>query len=175
VNVAILDRDLSTGRLTRREVLPVVGEPEGTTNRPFGTSIVIDRLGEHVYFSWETGDRIAGGVPFLSRSPTTGLLVEDGGISQSELSSIEPRPAAVAVSPGGSQVFLVSRNGFLVSSFGGNLEIQRELGRVNGLTGAADVAVSPDGSNVYVAAGAFYATAGAIGAVSVFRVNLPDQ
>jgi len=88
-----------------------------------------------------------GGLTFVNAYKDGGALLLD-------------RPVDVAVSPNGSQVYVVSfyDNTLMIfdrSSANGTLTVAQSLtngGEIDGLYGAAGVATSPDGSQIYVAA-----------------------
>jgi DNA-binding beta-propeller fold protein YncE len=140
-------------------------------------AVAISPDGEDVYV-------IAQGTNSLvefSRDPETGLLTETGCLSRedTECASHEAKglnsPYGIAVSPDGKNVYVVSYSDEAIAEFSRNAstgELTQLPGQNNcitsggkGLTGcetegalglerAVGVAVSPDGRNVYVAAGA---------------------
>jgi 6-phosphogluconolactonase (cycloisomerase 2 family) len=120
------------------------------------TSVVVSPDGSHVYVAGQSDDAVA----VFSRDAGTGALtfVET---QQDDTGGVDGLDGAtsVAVSPGGSHVYVAGYSDDAVVVFSRDgatgaltfVEMHQDgIGGVDGLDGATSVAVSPDGSHVYV-------------------------
>ena len=120
--------------------------------------VAVSPDGKHVYVTGEVDDAIV----ILDRSPLNGTLIYKDFI-QNGVNGIDAlnSPTGITMSPDGSQVYVASyldhaivvldrneMNGAL--SFASKVE--DSVGTVMDLQGAVSVAISPDGTNAYVAA-----------------------
>jgi 6-phosphogluconolactonase (cycloisomerase 2 family) len=152
--VAIFDRDESTGLLTYKDV---VKDTDVSVNGLDGAnSLAFSPDGAYLYVASRSEDAVAVFVRFLN----TGALVEieverDGADGVDGLNGAR----AVAVSPDGSQVYVVSQVDDALAVFardGSSGELlfvgahKDGQNGVDGLDAASGVAVSPDGGHVYV-------------------------
>lgn len=157
--IAHFDRDDTTGMLLFRGSMKE-GE-DGVTGMNGARDVAVSPDGAHVYVTSYWGAAGTGGtVAVFARHPLTGALTfvtayADGQVGVTHLDGA----TGVAVSPDGGQVYVAAQGDdaltvFQRDSFDGMLtQIQVEVDgtRINGLAGANDVAVSPDGLTVYVA------------------------
>jgi 6-phosphogluconolactonase (cycloisomerase 2 family) len=166
-DLGIFERDGETGLLTPRGresygVVLIVAAP---------AEIALSPDGRHLYAAYG-----AGQVRVFTRDAASGALVYASRVSQVLGGEDVHLSGAVgiAVSPDGRDVYVASRNDDAVAHFRrdgasgaltfGEAKVEGEDG-VSGLDGAYDVAVSPDGLNVY-------ATARDASCVVVFDRNL---
>jgi 6-phosphogluconolactonase (cycloisomerase 2 family) len=153
--VAIFSRDTATGALTLEDgVRDGVGDVDGLDG---AFRLVMSRDGHHLYVAGVTDDAVA----VFSRDVTTGLLgfveVQRDGVG--DVAGLDAA-TSVALSPDGARLFATAGTDDALVVFdrdaeSGALTFVQELregvGGVDGLDGANDVAVSPDGLRVYVA------------------------
>ncbi|MCB8943193.1 MAG: beta-propeller fold lactonase family protein [Ardenticatenaceae bacterium] len=158
--LARFDRDDATGQLLFRGSLKE-GEA-GVTGLNGPRDIAISPDGAHLYVTSYWGPTGTGGtVAVFERHPLTGALTfvtsyADGQTGFTHLDGA----AGVAVSPDGGQVYVAAQGDdaitvFQRDSFAGTLlplQTEEDGTRINGLDGASDVQVSPDGKYVYVTA-----------------------
>lgn len=154
--VAVFSRDLSTGKLIFVEVeRDGVGGVDGLDNV---TAVTVSPDGKHVYAAGNFDDAVA----VFSRDAGTGTLTfveiqQEGVAGVDGLNGVE----AVVVSPDGKHVYTAAGFDDAVTLFSRDagtgkltfVELQRDsVGGVDGLDGAVDVTISPDGKHVYSAA-----------------------
>jgi len=153
--VAVFSRDATTGSLTLEG--GVRDGVDGVDGLDGAFALAISRDGHHIYVAGVADDAVA----VFSRNVTTGLLsfVEvqrDGVGAVAGLDEV----TSVSLSPDGARLFATGYMDNAVVVFdrdaqSGALTVVQELregvGGVDGLDGANDVAVSPDGLRVYVA------------------------
>ncbi len=167
--VAVFSRNSATGALTYSECIG--GGSECTPTKPadalkFVTSVTVSADGRSVYAASGDADVIA----MFSRNTATGALTYTGCIGKlSECAATKPAeavddPFSVAVSADGSSVYVASLDSNVLDAFSRNTSTSAltligcngELAKCTPTTptDAVDepesVAVSPDGSNVYV-------------------------
>ncbi|MFM9960443.1 MAG: beta-propeller fold lactonase family protein, partial [Planctomycetaceae bacterium] len=153
-SVAVFSRNSGTGVLTFVEFEDDgVGGVDGLDG---ATGVTISPDGSHVYVASSTDDSLA----VFSRNSGTGALTfvefkDDGVGGVTTLDGAN----AVAISPTGSHVYVTAQNDSAVTTFSRNSTtgvltlVEAKIdntGGVDGLSGAAGVVVSPDGSHVYV-------------------------
>jgi len=153
-SVAVFSRNAGTGELSFVEAL--FDGTGGITGLEYATAVVTSPDGSHVYASGLNDDAVV----VFGRNPGTGQLTlieevfdETGGITDG-LNG----PRAIALSPDGAHVYVASYFDAAVTGFerdvpSGTLqfaESQRNGAGGVALAGAISVAVSPDGSTVYV-------------------------
>jgi 6-phosphogluconolactonase (cycloisomerase 2 family) len=153
--VAVFSRDATTGALTFVEFKQDgVGGVDGLA-AAFGVTVSPD--GKHVYVTGFDDNAVA----VFSRDATTGALtfVEFKQNAVGGVGGLE-HATGVTVSPDGKHVYVAGQADDAVAVFSrdaatGALTFvqfkQDGLGGVDGLAGAFDVTVSPDGKHVYVA------------------------
>lgn len=159
--IALFSRDPGTGSVTFVEA--VFNE----TNRIEGiwqaAGLAVDPLGEYVLGSGrKSPPRPRGAVSLFNRDSSTGVLTIADFLYDTLMGTTGlGKGASLAVSPDGAHIYAASATANSVVVFeldraGGALAfVETELQGVNGvsgLTGAADLVVSPDGAFVYVAA-----------------------
>jgi len=153
--VAVFDRDGDTGELTFEEVHK--DSDPGVDGLIGIQSLSVSPDGNHVYTAAGVGDAVA----IFSRDEITGGLSYVGVVKDSDPGVDGLNGAyAIAFGPGGTHVYVVGYTEDAVTLF------NRDVGTgalshvgtmkdgdpgVDGLNGASSVAVSPDGSHVYVA------------------------
>jgi 6-phosphogluconolactonase (cycloisomerase 2 family) len=153
--VAVFDRDGDTGELTFKEVHK--DSDPGVDGLIGIQSLSVSPDGKHVYTAAGVGDAVA----IFSRDEITGGLSYVGVVKDSD-PGVDGLDGAyeIAFGPGGTHVYVVGYTEDAVTLF------NRDVGTgalsyvgtmkdgdpgVDGLNGASSVAVSPDGSHVYVA------------------------
>src|SRR5947199_241739 len=153
--LAVFHRDSATGALTFVEMKQDAVDGVDGLNGAHG--VVVSPDGVHVYVASKTGDALA----VFSRDVDTGALTfvqakNDGVGKVNGLDGAE----GIAISPDGAHVYVAGRNDDSLAVFSRDaatgaltyVEIQRDgyAGVVQGLLGAKAVAVSPDGTHVFV-------------------------
>jgi len=153
--VAVFSRNPSTGSLSFVEVhRDGVGGVDGLDGVD---SVTVSPDGSHLYASGRHEDALA----VFSRNPSTGSLtfveVQKDGVGG--VDGLDG-PESVTVSPDGSHLYAAGSSDNAVAVFSRNpstgaltfVEMQQDgVGGVDGLAGAASVAVSPSGSHLYAA------------------------
>jgi 6-phosphogluconolactonase (cycloisomerase 2 family) len=153
--IGTFSRNVGTGLLTLVETL--VDEGIGSDDLDGATGVVVSPNGAHVYVA----ATLENAVTAFARDAGTGRLTfveaeRDGVGGVDGLSAA----TAVDVSPDGNQVYVASVDDDAIAVFerdpvtGALTFVEAELdgvGGVDGLDGAIDVAVSPDGGHVYAA------------------------
>ncbi len=120
--------------------------------------VAVSPDGGHVY----TAALVASAVTWFSRTAMTGALTFTAGdsVSDGEQGSELSGATAVAVSPDDAHVYVVGRTGDSVAAFSrntttGDLTLLANyidgIALVDGLDGAEEIAISPDGKHVYIA------------------------
>src|SRR5437764_20391 len=152
--LAVFHRDSATGALTFVEMKQDAVDGVDGLNGAHG--VVVSPDGVHVYVASKTGDALA----VFSRDVDTGALTfvqakNDGVGKVNGLDGAE----GIAISPDGAHVYVAGRNDDSLVVFDRNPEtgmltsvqlLEDGVGGVNGLNGADAVAVSPDGTHVFV-------------------------
>jgi 6-phosphogluconolactonase (cycloisomerase 2 family) len=178
--VAVFSRDGATGALTFVEVHK--DTDPGVDGLFYASLVAVSPDGRHVYVASQED----GAVAVFSRDGATGALsfvevVKDTDPGVDGLAGAR----SVAVSPDGSHVYAASTYDNAVAAFSRDgatgaltfVEMQQDgAGDVDGLDGAVSVAVSPDGSHVYVAginddAVAVFGRDGSTGALTFVEVH----
>lgn len=154
--LVLYDRDPGTGTLT---YVTAVGKGLGGVDGLDGVlSVAVSPDGDHVYTAATDDDAVAA----FSRDSGTGVITfveaeRDGVGGVDGLDGAQ----AVVLSPDGAHVYVAAGTDDALAVFsrdGGTgaltfVEAQRDgIGGIDGLDGAAGVAISPDGAHVYVAA-----------------------
>lgn len=152
--VAVFARDATTGALDFVEVER--DGVNGVDGLDGATDVTISPDGKHVYVCGFVDDAVA----VFSRDATTGALTfveqHKDGVDGDYLNYA----FASAMSPDGSTLYVVAYSDDAINIFSRDpgtgalalVAVRRDgIAGVTGLNGAADVAVSPDGQNVYVA------------------------
>ena len=164
--LAVFSRNSTTGGLSFVELhRDGVGGVDGLKG---AFSVVLSSDGEHVYAASRDDDAVA----VFSRNATTGSLTfveaqKDG------VGGVDGLDAAISVtvSPDGDHVYVAGRDDDAVGAFSRSsttgaltfVDDQKDsVGPTDGLDGATNVTVSPDGKHVYAAA----STDGAVGVFS---------
>ncbi|MBI1878840.1 MAG: beta-propeller fold lactonase family protein [Chloroflexi bacterium] len=149
--VAVFSRNATSGAMTFVEVKK---DGLGGVDGLFGaSSVVVSPDGQHVY---ATGGQ-DNAIPLFSRNATSGALT----FSKLENATPDGLAGAIsaAVSPDGQHVYIAGQSDNAVAVFSRNattgkltfVEVKKDgVGGVDGLNGAASVAVSPDSESVYV-------------------------
>jgi len=149
-SIAVFRRDAGTGRLTE---VQVVMRPDICT----GGLVTVSPDGASVYLTGSSCDTLA----VFQRDTMTGTLtfleVHQQGIGGDDgLDGV----LGVTVSPDGANVYVTAVTEGAVAVFARDsgtgrltfVEVQKNgMNAVSGLSGAADVAIGPDGQNAYVA------------------------
>ena len=173
--IAVLSRDAATGELAfvgnQVEGQGAPGATGGSTRGLSGVSrLAMSPDGRHVYASGSLGNALS----VFARDTQTGVLsfveaetqgADDPNDAGAAVTGLE-RPAGLAVSADGAQVYVAARFGNAVVVFDrqrnaaeprfGQLSFRTAyrngLLGVSGLAGASDLVLSPDGGQLYVAA-----------------------
>ena len=159
--LAVFERDATTGMLTLIEVerqgirdLESGDRVDGLDGAIALTVVADPDGGEHLYLAGSESDALA----VFYRDPADGLLSFEQVVREGAEVTGLSRAVAMAASPDGAQLYVASLEENAVSVFhrevDGHLswvEIHRDGGALDGLAGAAAVAVAGDGRNVYVA------------------------
>lgn len=176
--VDVLSRNASTGALTYEGCIGDESESECKTTIPSNVltgahSVAVSPDGANVYVA-SVGRPGGGGIIAFSRDSSTGALTYQGCFGEATgCTSTTPVDAlqqaySVTVSPDGGSVYAASEEPNAVAVFSrntstgalayrsciGNHEGCTATKPIDALDGVSSVAVSPDGSNVYVASGA---------------------
>ena len=153
--LVVFERDPSSGLLTFVEAVQfTVGIIEGLRG---ASDVAVSPDGAHVYATGQTDNAIAE----FSRDPASGRLTFID-VQRDGINGVDGLAAAVSltVSPDGQQVYATGFNAEAVAVFQRDsstgqltfVEVQRNLVQgVSGLLEPLDVAVSDDGTHVYVA------------------------
>ncbi len=154
--IDVFARDLATGQLT---FVQSVGNPDGYPYAlNFESAVIVSPDGSHVYAAGYYGDTLLA----FTRDSATGQLnfihaLEDDRGGVDGLDGV----SSLTLSPDGSHVYAVGSHDYSLAVFirdntTGRLsfvEVHKDgVAGVDGLDGTHDVAVSPDGGHVYVAA-----------------------
>ena len=155
-SVAGFGRDTTTGQLTFLQI--VKDGTEGVDGLAGADDLVISPDGGHIYVIGKSDNAVAA----FSRDTQSGLItfvqeIKDSDIGVDGLAT----PSGIAISPNGTHVYVSSNADNAVAVFARHgttgvltfIEVIKDtdLG-VDGLQFAEDVAVSPDGQRVFVAA-----------------------
>ncbi|MEM9181730.1 MAG: beta-propeller fold lactonase family protein [Pseudomonadota bacterium] len=160
--LSVFSRDENSGELTFVE--SIFDDTDGVDGLRQAWSVAVAPDGSAVYATGREDDAVAS----FARDANTGALTfVDVDIDRSGVVSGMFRPEAVAVSPDGNHVYVASNADdavvvFAVDGPTGSLDFLefweapgffgQDENDVEGLNGASEVLVSPDGLNVYVAA-----------------------
>ncbi|HTX47060.1 MAG TPA: beta-propeller fold lactonase family protein, partial [Solirubrobacteraceae bacterium] len=165
-SVAVFSRNSSSGALTETGCIAESGAGGCTagTGLSHAENVAVSPNGANVYVTALDGNAVVT----FARNTSTGALTQSGCIAESGADGCTSGNGldgadGIVVSPDGSNVYVAAENSnalvtFARSSSGVLTEqscVAETAGdsctQVSGLTGAARVAVSPDGDNVYVA------------------------
>ena len=152
----VFSRNCSTGEITFAEVLKNGGG--GVDGLDWTGSVTVSPDGKYVYAAGYRGDAVT----VFSRNATTGVLTfveleKDGVGGVDGLCGV----ISVTVSPNRKYVYSAYVTDDAVAAFGRNAttgeltfveDEKDDTGGVDGLDGAASIALSPDGKHLYVAA-----------------------
>ena len=155
--VVMFSRDAATGMLTFGQVL--LNGMGGITSLHGAHGVTVSPDGKNVYVA---GNR-ADSVTVFSRNATTGMLelVEAQVLGVGGITSLDGAET-IAVSPDGAHVYVAAEDDNTVTVFSRDAETgaltlvevkQQGVGGITGLSKVQGVTVSPDGANVYTAAG----------------------
>ena len=160
--LVVFARDVLSGRLSFVQVQRVVASPD---SGPLGVAISPD--GAYVYAAGVGTNAVA----VFARDRTTGMLtpieVVPTGVPPVAL-ELQYNPGGVRLSPDGAHVYAVGLTDNAVTAFGRDAATgmltrlaswQNGVGGVEGLNGAFALALSPDGTSVYVASAAGFSLA----------------
>lgn len=176
--VDVFQRDPATGALTLSQTLKE--GVDGVNGLAFASALAISPDGIHLYVAGTNDNAVA----VFTHDATTGALTfveaQKNGIAGVEGLN---HASAVAVSPDGSYVYAAGQVDDAVAVFRRNaltgwltfVEVQRE--GVNGVTGVAGplgLAISPDGTSLYVASGDEYAVGAFQRDMATGRLRLVD-
>jgi DNA-binding beta-propeller fold protein YncE len=179
-SVSIFDRDPASGRLSQKPGVagcisgsegggacsfePALGEPDGIATSPDGNFVFVS-YGSPSY----SKSRVPGGVTAfrrdasgaLSRVPGTAGCVAEGGAGGCQSGRKVGEPYGIVVSPDSHTLFVSSIVGISVYAVGPAGELSSKqcfaraagggCGKLRGVFGSRDLAVSPDGKNLYAA------------------------
>jgi len=155
--IAAFHRDPATGALTQTQVIK--NGADGVGGLGFACALALSPDGNHLYVAGATDNAVA----VFTRDPNTGLLTfveaqKEGVAGVDGLKFAR----SVAISPDGGFVYVAGQTDDAVAIFKRNgltgwlkfVEVIREgVDGVTGIGGPLELAISPDGANLYLAAG----------------------
>ncbi len=153
--INVYDRDTTTGLLVQTQ--RVANGTYGISTMLYPAAVTVTADGTGVYVAAESGDSLT----FFSRDPSSGLLTYAGAMTDGAGVDTLDTAVSVTVSPDGNHVYAAAVGDNALSVFSRNATTQELAyteshvhsdGVADGLHGACDVTVSPDGNYVYVAA-----------------------